>query len=139
MLVLRFIVGGILLGIMIVGMIRRFTLSGKVTTHSEVQALRAVMMDARSNIGKDDPRQYSLRVVDQRLLQSELTVPLVLMSAEELRVLAPFIDIRLTAHGTQRDEQNVLTAFKERMVRQNLWPSDTQPHAAARSTIADSA
>jgi hypothetical protein len=97
------------------------------------------MKDAKAHITKDDPRRYYLRVVDQRLRQYELTVPLVLMSAEDLRVLAPFIDIRLSTHETPRDEQNVLAAFKERMVRQNLWPSDTQPHAAAQSTIADPA
>jgi hypothetical protein len=128
MLGLEFVIGVMLLGIMVVGIIRKFAFSGRITQSAEVSALRTVLKDADSAIGKDDPRKYFLRVVGEGLLQYELTAPVVLISTEELQVLAPFINTRLAAQETPDTERKALATFKDRMIQQNLWPPDAARH-----------
>jgi hypothetical protein len=125
-LLLKFMAGVGLLGALVVGVVSKFVTSGRVIKYSEVAALRSVTKEANTRIGTDDPRKRPLRVMTQRFLTYDTTLPVLLVPPEELAVLAPFIDDRLRrglAQGLEsRAENSALEAFKQRMVRQGIWP-----------------
>jgi hypothetical protein len=128
LIVLKLIAMFSLLGAMIVGGVRYFVQSGRVFDSAEVEALRSVLRDALPTIRKGNiQRNSAIYYLQASIFEYDMHPLFMLLDAEELAVFEPFIDARIAAASTPGTERAALAKFKERMIRQELWPKQAKP------------
>lgn len=99
------------------------------TSLDEMNAVAEVVITARRQISADDPRRTAIWLLWMYLPNSRV-VPLTRISAQDLEILAPFIDQFIAGKGPpsilpaeyEDWRPAVLSSFKARMQDEGLWP-----------------
>lgn len=108
---------------------QRNKLPVRFKTFDELNAITDVVLWAQPQIGADDPRRK--RIVSLWLYLIAAKIPIgIRISAQDLELLAPFIDRFIAGHGPPSPlpaeyedlRPTVLHTFKERMQADGLWP-----------------
>jgi hypothetical protein len=137
--------GIVLLVLCIFGLAKRRKLAVKFSTRDELEAFTSVVASARQQIGLDDLRWKAISILYAYFVRSALTgmtfVALARISAEDLEILAPFIDQFIEGKGPPPTlsaeyedwQPAVLNGFKERMKAERLWPENNRHEPATSS------
>lgn len=138
---------GYIFGVLAVGMVafavyaraKRGPLPVKFESFDELNSVADVCRWAQQQFERDDPRCKAFAVVLVHLQAATyfFSVPFtVRISAQDLALLAPFIDQSVEGKGppSARSAEYedwrpaALKGFKARMQREGLWPQDPRPH-----------
>jgi hypothetical protein len=123
----------------IVAVWKRSRLPVGFKSYDEVNSVADVAIWAQAQVASGDPRFPTLLQLRLYLLDSGIRPPFIVrISAEDLEILAPFIDRFIAGEGPPWNlpaeyedwRPAALTAFKERMKRERLWPQGPRPQRA---------
>jgi|SRR5579871_697194 len=137
---LAFLLGIGLLIFLLCAQAQRLQLPVRFTTSDELAVITQVAWWAQKQIGAADPRHGRLAVM--AVLLGRRLFPIGLrISAQDLEILAPFIDQFIAGQGSpwplsaeyEDRRPQILSDFKTRMKAEGLWPEAIQTASATAS------
>jgi hypothetical protein len=131
-----FVLGSFSIGVLVLGvyaLAKHLRLPGRFKSLDEITVIIGVSNWARKQIGADDPRRKDIiRAHNYLWVMNGNMVPAFLarISAQDLKVLAPFIEKVIEGKGPpwnmpaeyEDNRPALLSAFKARMKAESLWP-----------------